>query len=150
MVGAEAESLERAVVALQLAADQLDTDSAGLHKTLNGVTWLGAIATRFLALFEGQHQPRMHATAGFIRDAATTLQAQADQQRTASGATSDSFASGSIGLGTVAPAPSTRLDSETVRKGLLVKADNMFEEPVAPRPFPARHRGTSNMAPVIR
>lgn len=127
MVGADAESLDRAVGALRLAADQLDADSAGLHKTLKGVTWLGAIATRFLALFEGQHQPRMHATAGFIRDAASSLQAQADQQRTASGATSGSVASGTVGLGTMAVAPSTRLDDETVRKGLLVKADKMLK-----------------------
>ncbi len=83
-VGADAEALDRAAGVLNSAADELDAHCAGLHGTLTGVSWLGVIATRFLALFEGQHQPKIRTTAGFVRDAATKLQLQAEQQRAAS------------------------------------------------------------------
>lgn len=84
MVGANADALDQAAAVLNAAADQLDADSAKLHRTLRGVSWLGAVATAFMHVFEGDHQPRLHTTANFIRDAARKLNTNARQQREAS------------------------------------------------------------------
>ena len=84
MVGANADALDQAAAVLNAAADQLDADSAKLHRTLRGVSWLGAVATAFMHVFEGDHQPRLHTTANFIRDAARKLNTNARQQRQAS------------------------------------------------------------------
>jgi hypothetical protein len=126
MIGADAAALDRAATELNAAADSLDTESAALHRALTGVAWLGAIATRFIALFEGQHRSRMHSTAGFLRDAANSLRVQAEQQRTASSGGSGSAAPVIAPIVTP-PAGSHRLDGVEARKALLVKADNILK-----------------------
>lgn len=84
MYGAEASSLETAASQLRLAATELDESRGGLGGLLGALDWIGNVASAFVGLWSTDYKPRLGSTAGFLRDAATELERQAQQQRAAS------------------------------------------------------------------
>jgi hypothetical protein len=85
IVGADAAELERVASQMRRAADELDAHCRELSQQLGGLSWLGRLASGFLAAWNGQHKPHIGSTAAFIREAADKLAMNATQQREASG-----------------------------------------------------------------
>jgi hypothetical protein len=94
MVGADATRLDAAAAQMRRAADDLDAHAGALGRLLDGLSWLGQVASAFLNMWNSNHRPQLNSTAGFIRDAAAKLEAQARQQREAS-----EGSGGNVGLG---------------------------------------------------
>lgn len=90
MVGADADALDAAAVKMRKAADELDHHSGSLGKSLGGLSWVGQVASAFANMWNSHHKPHLASTAHFIRDAADKLNAQAKQQRDASGVSAGS------------------------------------------------------------
>lgn len=84
IVGADADELERAASHLRLSADDLDAHGSSLTTILRSVAWIGGVATRFLANWNGIARPRLSATSSFLRQAAATLEQNARDQRAVS------------------------------------------------------------------
>lgn len=95
MLGANYDELEAAAVRMRQAADELDAHAKSIQGTIGGLSWLGQVATNFLAMWNGNHRAHLSSTASFIRDAATKLEQQARQQREAS----ESSAPATLGSG---------------------------------------------------
>lgn len=85
LTGANADELALAARRLRQGAEDLDGYSVGLGRTLDSVRWLGGVADVFATLWAGQRRLQ-GSTADFLRNLAQHLDAQAEQQRAASGA----------------------------------------------------------------
>jgi len=101
LLGADADELERIAHEMRAAADELDGHAGSLTTALRSVAWVGGVATRFGARWDGGHRPRMAMTAQSVRDAATRLDRNAAEQRLASRAGVGSL----VGIRPTAPIP---------------------------------------------
>lgn len=122
MVGADAESLERAALEMRSAADDLESHETWLTSSLNSVSWLGGVAAWFLDGWSGGHRVRIRSTADFIREQADLLQAQAADQR------STSESDGSGGAGGPGPSGPGGSPGETGERPDTVPADDVFSD----------------------
>ena len=86
--GADADELEAAAAELVQDATYFEQTSKGLRGLLYNVAWKGHFADEFRLRWDGHHLPQLTTTSSFLRDMSTRLKTNADQQRTASGATS--------------------------------------------------------------
>ncbi len=84
LLGADADELERIAQTLRSSAHELEDHAASLTSTLRSVAWVGGVATRFGAHWNGGHRPRIISTAHYVRDAAAQLDRNAAEQRLAS------------------------------------------------------------------
>ncbi|MEO7268963.1 hypothetical protein ACOCJ7_15120 [Knoellia sp. CPCC 206453] len=65
-------------------AEQIDTLSRGLTSTLHSTTWYGNDANTFRGDWDGQYVPTLQQITNALRENATTLQRQAEDQVAAS------------------------------------------------------------------
>jgi hypothetical protein len=84
MHGADADELERIATQFRTTANELDGEGYALTGILNRVSWLGDIATRYLDSWTGIQIPKIGMSTQFLRDAATSLDANACDQRATS------------------------------------------------------------------
>ncbi len=84
MIGADPNELRNLAAQMRGAADELDGHSSALTSLLGSVDWVGDFASRFLSSWSGGHRVRLQSTSQFIRDAASELERNADEQVNAS------------------------------------------------------------------
>lgn len=84
MHGADADELDRLAGEFDRAADRLDRESGALSGILNSISWLGDAAGRYLSDWTGFQMPKVGLSILFLRDEASILRAQANEQRSAS------------------------------------------------------------------
>jgi uncharacterized protein YukE len=101
MIGADPNELRNLAAQMRGAADELDGHSSALTSLLGSVDWVGDFASRFLSSWSGGHRVRLQSTSQFIRDAASELERNADEQVNASNSAGSGrgFAGGGGGAG---------------------------------------------------
>lgn len=119
LLGADADELERVAHELRAAADELDGHAGSLTGTLRSVAWVGGVATRFGAQWNGAHRPRIAATSQHVRDAAAELDRNAAEQRRASRAAPGAPG----GVEPTPPVPDSRGPARSNETGIGVEAD---------------------------
>ncbi|MFT3852174.1 MAG: hypothetical protein QM733_05475 [Ilumatobacteraceae bacterium] len=86
MYGADADELVRIAAEFDRTATELDGEGGTLTRFLNGIQWLGDVATSYLHQWTGVSIPRLNASTSFLREAANQLRANSAQQRAVSNA----------------------------------------------------------------
>lgn len=84
MYGADVAALRSLAAQLDRAADQLEDHRTFLGNAVQHSSWLGPDAERFRGQWEGEHNARVAASARLLRDTATTVRRNADDQERAS------------------------------------------------------------------
>lgn len=108
--GADVAELRRLAGEFRIAADELDRDGGMMTRLLNGVDWIGGVASRFTSQWTGVQLPRISLSTRFLREAADQLTRNADQQERASGgAAAGAGGSGSIPIPGATIGPGGRL-----------------------------------------
>lgn len=105
MYGADVDQLRQMARSFSQVATSLDTISAGLRQASNSAPWRGMDAERFRAVWENTHQRQLASAAEALREGASALLANADQQEEASSGTGGSIAS-TVGGGSTPSSPS--------------------------------------------
>lgn len=99
MIGADPSELRNLAAQMRGAADELDGHSSALTSLLGSVDWVGDFASRFLSSWSGGHRVRLQSTSQFIRDAASELERNADEQVNASSSAATSGRDGTSRAG---------------------------------------------------
>lgn len=94
MYGADVAHLRALAQQLAKAADELDTHRGQLGQTIEQVQWRGPDGDHFRQTWQSQSSPRVAEAARAIRDAATAVGKNADQQEQASAAVSSGTLNG--------------------------------------------------------
>lgn len=84
MYGADVAALDAAAVEFDRAADELDRSAQVLTAALGAFSWLGSVAVRFSDLWNSIHRPGVSTTSQCLREAASAIRNNAEQQRVAS------------------------------------------------------------------
>lgn len=84
MYGAESDALRAAATELDGEADRLDRSAAELSRLLGSFGWVGATAVRFSDGWNHVHHPNVWKTSTYLREAATKLRREAEEQEFAS------------------------------------------------------------------
>lgn len=84
MLGADVAQLRSLAQQFDRAADRLDASRAAVGGAVESAHWRGADADRFRQLWSGQSAPRIGQVVHALRDAATSLRTNAQQQEQAS------------------------------------------------------------------
>ncbi len=80
MYGADVAQLRALATQFDRSADRLDADRISVGNAIQISAWAGPVAVRFRAQWDSDHSRRVHETALRLRDAASALRANADQQ----------------------------------------------------------------------
>lgn len=84
MSGSDPDRLDDAAADLRRSADELDGHVATLQVSLRSVAWVGGVASDFRESWEARGRRRVLACSSQMRERASALATQADEQRTAS------------------------------------------------------------------